>query len=190
MEKRALKAKKEKPREKIEAKESKMRKIIVDKVVFSMGVGKNMELIENAYTLAERLTGHKPVRTKATRRARTFKVPRGKPIGVKVTLRGKDKMQFLKKVLAGVDNKIKRMAFDNEGNFSFGIKEYLQIPGEKYDPKLGMLGFNVTVSLKRPGFRIKVRKIQKRAIPKHHRITKEEAIHLAQTELEAKIVGK
>lgn len=173
-----------------EKKENVMRKIVVDKVVLSIGVGKNMELLENAYVLAERLTGHKPVRTTATRKARTFKVQRGKPIGVKVTMRGKDKIEFLKRAMTGVDNKIKKSAFDNEGNFGFGIKEYLEVPGEKYDPKIGMLGFNVNVSLRRAGFRIKRRRIQKKIIPKHHRITKEDAIEFAQTELGVKIVSK
>jgi large subunit ribosomal protein L5 len=66
--------------------------------------------------------------------------------------------------------------FDDKGNFAFGIKEHIDLPGVKYDPKVGILGMDVAVTLERCGYRIKRRKREKRPI--HHRdyIPKEEAI--------------
>ena len=63
-----------------------------------------------------------------------------------------------------------------EGNISFGIHEYMDIPGAKYDPKIGMMGLEVCVTLERPGFRIKRRKIMKKKIPNKQKITKEESV--------------
>ncbi|MBW6451814.1 MAG: 50S ribosomal protein L5 [DPANN group archaeon] len=155
--------------------ENPMRDIKISKVVLNIGMGNNIQDIDKAYTLAERLTGKKPIKTVATRKAKTFKVSKGRILGVKVTLRGADKIEFLKKVLIAKENRIKQSNFDDEGNFSFGMKEYLDIPGEKYDSAIGILGFNINVKLERAGYRIKRRKIQKQRIPKKHRIGKEEA---------------
>ena len=74
------------------------------------------------------------------------------------------------------DNQISERAFDNEGNFSFGIKEHIDIPGVKYDPKIGILGLEVSASLARPGFSIKLRSKHKARIGKNHRITKDDSI--------------
>ncbi len=168
--------------------ENPMIKIKIVKVILNIGVGESGDAIEKAYVLAERLTGHKPVRTTSTKKARTFKMSKGKNIGVKVTLRGDDKVKFLKKVLAAVNNQLKRSSFDNEGNFGFGISEYLEIPGEKYDPKLGVIGMNINVLLERSGFRVKRRKLMKRRIPRNHRVSKEDAITFAEKELGVEIV--
>lgn len=165
-----------------------MREIKVAKVVLNIGVGGAPEKVEKAYILAERMCGHKPLRTIATRRARTFRVRRNLPIGVKVTMRKQKGIEFLKKVMPAVDNQVKRSSFDDEGNFGFGIKEYLDIPGEKYDPKLGIIGMNVSVSLERPGYRIKRRKIDKSKICKSHRISQDEAVEFVKDNLGVKVI--
>ncbi|NOR84894.1 50S ribosomal protein L5 [archaeon] len=170
-----------------DTQENPMRKIRISKVTLSIALKESGENVEKAYTLAERLTGLKPVRTLATRKARTFRLRRGLPIGVKVTLRNKKSMEFLKNVLVAKENKLTMNNFDNEGNFGFGVSEYLDVPGQKYDPKIGMLGFNVNVSLERPGFRIKRRKIQKRKLSINHRILKNDAIDFATKEVGIKI---
>lgn len=74
------------------------------------------------------------------------------------------------------DNKIRENSFDNEGNFSFGISEHIDIPGVKYDHKIGILGLDIAISLMRPGFSIKLRSKHKAKIGKGHRITKQDAI--------------
>jgi large subunit ribosomal protein L5 len=168
--------------------ENIMKNVRVEKVVLSMGIGESGEKLEKSFALAEKITEHKPVRTLATKKARTFKVRKGLPIGVKVTMRNERGVEFLKKILPAVDNKLKSSSFDNEGNFGFGIKEYLDIPGQKYDPKIGMFGLNVIVSLGRKGNRIKRRKIQKRKIPKKQRISKEEAINFVKEKLGIDVV--
>ena len=84
--------------------------------------------------------------------------------------------EFLKNALQAKDNTILEKSFDNNGNFGFGIREYIDLPKTKYDPKLGIRGFDVLVSLQRPGFRVKRRKLKKTRIPHKHKITKDEAI--------------
>ncbi len=152
-----------------------MREIQIEKVVLNAGCGGDLDKIEKAKILFERLTGKKPVITKSRKRS-TFGIAKGKPVGVKVTLRGKDAIEFFKKVLQAKENKIKASQIDSSGNISIGIPEYIELPGIKYMHDIGMFGFDVCVTLKRPGFRIKRRKIEKRKIPKTHKITKEEVI--------------
>ncbi len=153
-----------------------MRQIRIEKVVLNIGCGGDLQKIERAEKLLKYLTGREKVLITKSKRRSTFGIAKGKPIGVKVTLRKKEALEFLKKAFAAVDNKLKASWFDEEGNFSFGIKEYIDLPGVKYKPEIGMLGMDVCVTLERPGFRIKRRKVQKRKIPKEHRISKEEAI--------------
>ncbi len=152
-----------------------MKDIKVSKVVLNIGLGKNIDRLDSAMTLAERLTACKPVKTLASRKSKTFKIGRGRVIGVKVTMRGPESLAFLKKLFLAKGNTIKKSSFDREGNFNFGFEEYLEIQGVKYDPSIGIMGFNVSVTLERPGFRIKRRKIQKRKIPISHRISVDEA---------------
>ncbi len=154
--------------------ENIMRTIGVSKITVNMGLKSTGEELEKAYTLIERITGVKPVKTKANRTARTFGIRPGLNIGVKATMRGKKAIEFLRKMFEAkqiIDIK----SFDTQGNFSFGIEEYLNVPGMKYDPKIGILGFDVCVTLKRPGFSIKLKR-NPRKIGKTHKITPEEAI--------------
>ena len=153
-----------------------MRQIRIEKVVLNIGCAGDLQKIERAEKLLKYLTGRERVLITKSKRRSTFGIAKGKPIGVKVTLRKKEALEFLKKAFAAIDNKLKASWFDEEGNFSFGIKEYIDLPGVKYKPEIGMLGMDVCVTLERPGFRIKRRKVQKRKIPKEHRISKEEAI--------------
>lgn len=151
-----------------------MRAIRIEKVTLNVGCGDDKEKIERAKGLLELLTEQKPVITLSKRRS-TFGVAKGKPIGVKVTLRKRKAEEFFKKVLQSTDNKIKSSQLDADGNMNIGIREYIDLPGVRYQHSIGMLGFNVCVTLERPGYRIKRRRIQYRRIPASHRITKEDA---------------
>ena len=153
-----------------------MREIQIKKITLNIGCGDDSEKIEKSVKLLELLTEMKPLVTKSKRRS-TFGVTKGKPIGTMVTLRGKKAEEFLKVSLQALENKIKSSQFDSEGNFSFGIKEYIDIPGIKYRHEIGMLGLDISVTLERAGYRIKRRKIQQRKIPTKHKIKKEEAIN-------------
>lgn len=157
-------------------KDNPMRKINIEKVTVNIGTGSAGEVLENAKKLLERLTGKKPVETKARKRNPIFKIRVGLPIGVKVTLRGADAENFLKNAFSANKNVLNAVAFDKEGNFSLGVKEYIDFPGAKYDPSLGMFGFDVCVTLKRKGGRrISIRRIKTSKVGKSHRISPEEA---------------
>lgn len=169
-------------------KENPMKSIRITKIIVNIGLGKNIKDIDKATALIKMITKHKPVKTKSSRKARTFGVGKGRTIGTKVTVRTDDKTELLKKLLFPLDNTLSSKCFDNEGNFGFGLKEYLDVPGLKYDPSIGIMGFNVNICLERAGYRIKKRKIKQKIIPRHHRISKEEAIEFAKKELNITIV--
>lgn len=164
-----------------------MREILIDKVTVNIGVGSPGERLDNAKELLKRLTGRTPVETLARRREPAFKIRPGMPIGVKVTLRGKSAYEFLEKALAAKKKTLSQKSFDRGGNFSFGIAEYIDFPGAKYDPTIGMYGFDVCVTLKRRGFRISERKLKKAKIGAKHRIKKEEAIEFVKSKFNAKV---
>ncbi len=100
----------------------------------------------------------------------------GLPVGCMLTLRKENAIKVLKRLLTAKDNNLAESNFDEFGNVSFGIHEYIDIPGVAYDPKIGILGLQVCVSLEKPGFRIKRRRNKRKKIPKNHFISKEEAI--------------
>ena len=154
-----------------------MREIRLEKVTLNMGAGEAGPKLEKCKKIMELLTGKKVVITK-TRKRTTF-MAKNRPIGVKTVLRGKEAVEILKRLLEAVENKIKESQFDENGNFSFGIKEYIHIPGMKYDPDIGILGLDVCVTVERPGYRVKKRRIRPGKIGKNHRITKQEAIEWA-----------
>jgi len=165
-----------------------MKKISLAKVVLNMGVGKSGEPIEIGKQTLVQITGKKPNARNAKKSLRDWGVRKGEPIGVAVTVRGNDAIELLKKLLVVKDNQIAEKAFDNEGNLSFGIKEYIDIPEIKYDPNIGILGLEVSVSLVRPGFNIKLRSRRKTKVGKNHRITKNDAIKFLTEEFGVKIV--
>jgi large subunit ribosomal protein L5 len=152
-----------------------MRAVKLEKVTLNLGCAGDAAVIERAKKLLEMLGGDKkPVVTTSKRRS-TFGVPKGKPVGVMLTLRGKQAADILKLSLAAVDNKLKASQFDAQGNFSFGVKEYIEMPGVKYKHEIGVLGFDVIVTLQRAGYGITRRRVQKKKLPKGHRITADDA---------------
>ena len=168
--------------------QSSMKKISLNKIVLNMGIGKSGEPIETGKIALVQITGIKPNKRNAKKSQRDWGVRKGEPIGVAVTVRGNDATELLKKLLVAKDDQINERAFDNEGNLSFGIKEHIDIPGIKYDPKVGILGLEVAVSLARRGFNIKLRSKHKTQIGKHHRITKNDAIKFLTEEFKVRIV--
>ena len=156
--------------------ENAMQEIRIEKVTLNIGCGNDQQKIERAKKLLEMLTDQKPVITLSKRRS-TFGVPKGKPLGVKVTLRKNGANEFFKRVLQSLDNKLRQSQLDKNGNIAVGIKEYIDLPGIKYSHAIGMLGLDCAVSLQRPGYRIKYRRIQQRHIPSKNKIYKEEAIN-------------
>ena len=84
-------------------------------------------------------------------------------------------IEELLKMLSSIDNQLFSKQV-SENTFSFGIKEYLEIPGVEYQRDIGVMGLDVTVVFKRAGRRVKLRKIKESKIPKRQRISKEEII--------------
>ena len=165
------------------------RSIRIDKITINIGCGGDENAIERAKKLLAMLTSRKKSIVTLSKRRSTFGVAKGKPVGVKMTLRDKEAVEFLKLALGGVDNKLKKSQFDSEGNFSFGVKEYIELPGIKYSHDIGMMGFDVAVSLERAGFRIGRRRIQKIRIPSKHKIKTEESIEWAKKNFGVDIIG-
>jgi large subunit ribosomal protein L5 len=148
----------------------------IEKIVVNMGAGADPERLKKSEQVLKSITGMKPVRTKSQHRIPDWGLRLGLEIGLKVTLRGEKAMEFLKKTLAAKENKLSEKCFDKEGNFGFGIKEHIDLPGIKYDPKLGIVGMDILVALKKRGYRVKYRKINQTKVGRKHRVTKEDAI--------------
>jgi large subunit ribosomal protein L5 len=160
----------------------------IEKVVVNICVGKSGEPLEKAAKVLKDLTGQTPCKRKAKKTIKDFGIRRGEPIACVVTLRKQKAMEFLKKVLHVVDYKLPRSCFDNRGNFSFGIKEHIEIPGVKYDPEIGIFGMDVCVSLCRPGWRVKYRQRARSKIGSKHTLTPEEAMVFVKDALGVEIV--
>jgi len=169
-------------------KENPMREIRIEKVTLNMGCSTDKNKLERGNKLFEILSGQKPVVTVTGKRT-TFGMAKGKPIGVKVTLRKEKAKKFLRDVLSAVDNELKEEQI-NDDNFSIGLKEYIDLPDVEYNPEIGILGFDISVSLERPGFRVKIRKIKKSKINKKHKIIKNETIEWLKKNFGVKIIGK
>ncbi len=155
---------------------NKMRELRIEKVTLNVGCGGDLDKIERAKKLLQMLTNQKPIVTLSRKRS-TFGIAKGKPVGVKVTLRRKKAEEFLKKVFEAKKYTIPSSAIDNNGNFSIGISEYIELPGVKYQHEIGSMGFDVCVTLERPGYRVKRRKVKKAKIGKKHKINKEDVIN-------------
>ena len=153
-----------------------MNEIRIAKVTVNIGVGDAGEKLQKAELLLQKLFDQKPVRTISKGSHPEFGVKKKEPIGVKVTLRGEKVNSFLKDAFEAVENVINAKQFDSTGNMSFGVHEYLELPGMKYDPDIGMFGMDIAVNLEKPGYRIARRKKQNKKIAPRFRITPEESM--------------
>jgi len=156
--------------------ENPMRAIRVGKIVVNIGLGKSGEAIERGKKVLEQVTGQKPSQRRAKKSVRDFGIHRGEPIGVIVTVRGKEVPGLIDKLLKARDNKLEESCFDPRGSVSFGIKEHIEIPGTRYDPEIGILGMNVSVVLERPGYSVGRRARRASRVGKSHQVTKEESM--------------
>ena len=163
-----------------------MKNISIDKLTVNIGCGEAGDKLDKAKKLLESLTSKKIVITRTHKRT-TFGVAKARPIGCKVTLRGKDAEDFLKKALDSVEFKIKKRSFDKQGNVSFGVKEHIHLPGVRYDPSIGIYGMDVCVTLKRPGYRVS-RKANPGKIGANHAIKSEEAMSFMAEKFSVKVV--
>jgi large subunit ribosomal protein L5 len=148
----------------------------IEKVTVNIGVGEAGERLKKAETVLKGLTNHKPIETLSRTTNKDWGLRKRMPIGCKVTLRGKDADGFLKEALSTRENKMADYSFDDEGNLSFGIPDHTLFKSQKYDPNIGIFGMDVCITMKKPGYRVKRRRIERRHVPHRHRVTKEESI--------------
>ncbi len=163
-----------------------MKEIRIAKVTLNIGAGKDEVMLKKGIKLLQKLSPLSPVKTTAKKRIPNWGLRPGLPIGCKVTVR-KDTEALLKKLLAAKRNILKAKNFDNQGNFSFGIAEYIDILGLEYDPELKIMGLEVAVTLQRPGQRVKMRRIKSSFIGKSHLITKEDAQQFVKEKLNVEV---
>ncbi|MCL2459866.1 MAG: 50S ribosomal protein L5 [Euryarchaeota archaeon] len=152
------------------------RELSLDKVVVHMSVGESGEKLVSGENILQEITGLTPIRSFAKQTIPAFGLRKGAPMGCKVTLRSDAAEKFLETTLAIIEKRLTQRHFDKQGNFSFGVEEHTDFPGQSYDPKIGIFGFDVIVVLKRNGYRISRRKIQQKKLPSKQRITPEDAI--------------
>ncbi|MEM0504116.1 MAG: 50S ribosomal protein L5, partial [Archaeoglobaceae archaeon] len=154
----------------LKEKENPMREILLEKVVINLGIGQSGERIQKGIKMLEKLLNRKPATTIAKKTIKNFGIRKKETIGLKVTLRGKEAMDFLMKALKVKEMKLSKRSI-NAGNFSFGIQEHIDLPGVEYDPDIGVFGMDVCVSLKRRGYRVAERRIARAKVGSKHRIT-------------------
>jgi len=167
--------------------ENPMRKPRIEKVVINCSVGRSGEPLEKAMKILEELTGQKPCIRKAKKTIRDFGIRRKEPIACVVTLRGEKAGAFLSRALQAVDNRISKSSFDQYGNFTFGIKEHIDIPGTKYSPELGIIGMDVSVVMEKPGYRVKRRRRARSKVGSEHLLSPDEVISFIRNEFDVEI---
>ena len=126
----------------------------ITKIVVNMGVGEaaqNSKLMEGALTDMTKITGQKPVITRARKSIANFKLRDGMPVGCRVTLRGDRMWEFLDRLVnvslprirdfKGVSPK----SFDGRGNYTLGIKEQIIFPEIDYDKVDKIRGMDITI---------------------------------------------
>ncbi len=142
------------------------RAIRIIKIVVNAGVGESGENRTKAEKVLEMITHQKPVATRAHSTNRDFGIRQGQEIGAKVTLRGAAAVDFLGRAFEARDRQLDVDSIDRFGNFSFGIADYTDFTGMKYDPQIGIHGMDVAVEVGRAGFRVRQRRQQSRPIPR------------------------
>jgi len=166
--------------------ENASRNIRIEKVVLS--VGGTAEELEKGFKLLQLVTNRKPAKMKSSKRIPSFGVRPGLQVGAVVTIR-KDAKDNLKRLLTAIENRLRKKQI-SENNFSFGIKEYIEIPGMEYQRELGVRGLDVTVVFKRMGRRVKLRKIKSGKIPLRQKISREEIIKFMEENFQTEFIGK
>jgi large subunit ribosomal protein L5 len=127
----------------------------IEKIVLNMGVGEaigDKKLLENAAGDMQKITGQKPVITKARKAIAGFKIREGYPIGCMVTLRQERMYEFLDRLITIALPRVRDFrgvsgrSFDGRGNFNMGVKEQIIFPEIEYDKIDALRGMNITIT--------------------------------------------
>ncbi len=126
----------------------------IEKIVVNMGVGEGVQdqkKIQAATSDLTRITGQKPVVTRAKKSIATFKLREGMQIGCKVTLRRARMYEFLDRLVTIALPRVRDFrgipsrSFDGRGNFAMGLKEQIVFPEIDYDKVDEVRGLNVVI---------------------------------------------
>ncbi|MGB9640091.1 MAG: 50S ribosomal protein L5 [Anaerolineales bacterium] len=126
----------------------------VKKVVVNVGVGEaldNPKALEAAVEDITKITGQKPIVTKARKSIANFKLREGRAIGVKVTLRGERMWDFLDRLINIALPRVRDFrgvpanAFDGRGNYTLGLREQLVFPEIDYDKIDKLRGLEISI---------------------------------------------
>ena len=126
----------------------------LDKVVVNIGLGEalqNARAIENVTSDLGRITGQRPVTTKAKKSIAGFKIREGMPIGAMVTMRGRRMYEFVDRLLNASLPRIRdfqglsRNSFDGRGNYSIGIREHTIFPEIDYNSIDRIRGMQIVI---------------------------------------------
>jgi len=126
----------------------------IEKVVVNMGLGEatqNAKIIDTGVDEVARITGQKPVVTRAKKSIAQFKVRKGMPIGAMVTLRGERMWDFLDRLIAVALPRVRDFrgvsakGFDGRGNYTLGLKDQLLFPEIDYMKVDKARGMNISV---------------------------------------------
>ena len=153
---------------------NRWRHLRVIKAVVNIGVGESGERRAKAEKVLQMLAQQKPVATRSHATNRDFGIRVGQEIGVKVTLRGETATAFLHRAFEARDNQFDPDSIDADGNFSFGIRDYTDFTGMKYDPAIGIFGMDISVEVGRAGWRVRDRRTQPASLPSNVRVSADE----------------
>ena len=165
---------------------NKMREVKIEKVV--LNIGGTEEKLNKGFILLQKISGKKPVKVKAKKRIPTWGVRPGLEVGTKVTLRGEEAEKILEKLFQAINNKLKEKQV-RENFASFGIHEYIDIPGFEYIREVGIMGLEVTVVFTRAGKRIEIKKV-KRGLTRRQAVSIEEIEEFLDKKFKTKIMRK
>jgi large subunit ribosomal protein L5 len=163
----------------------------IKKITLNMGVGEILQdkkAIEKAQSDLEKLSGQKPLITKAKKSVASFKVREGMPIGVKVTLRKNRMYEFLDRLINIALPRVRDFrglsmkSFDGTGNYSLGIKEQTIFPEIDYDNVDKIRGLDITITTSATNNEETLALLNAFNFPIKQRAVKEETIETAETE--------
>jgi len=127
----------------------------IDKIVLNMGVGEaiaDKKILENAVADMQKISGQKPVITKAKKSIAVWKIRTGYPIGCMVTLRQERMYEFFDRLVSIALPRVRDFrgvsgrSFDGRGNFNMGVKEQIIFPEIEYDKIDSIRGMNITIT--------------------------------------------
>jgi large subunit ribosomal protein L5 len=127
----------------------------ISKIVLNMGVGEaiaDKKILENAVADMQKISGQKPVITKAKKSIAIWKIRTGYPLGCMVTLRQERMYEFFDRLVSIALPRVRDFrgvsgrSFDGRGNFNMGVKEQIIFPEIEYDKIDSLRGMNITIA--------------------------------------------